>query len=84
MEDDPKSAAMKARYHPQTERLMRQFLSTDGPKGASKEFQRGWVFNFEFTQEQRDVVNKLMEYGMSFDEAFDYYVALPEAQKAAK
>lgn len=38
MEDDPKSAAKKARYHPQTERLMRQFLSTDGPKGASEEF----------------------------------------------
>lgn len=77
-EDDPKSAAKKARAHPDTERLLRQFLSTDGPKGSSREFQRGYVFNFEWTQEQRDVVNKLMEYGMSFDEAFDYYMALPK------
>lgn len=80
-EDDPKSAAKKARAHPEVDGLLRQFLSVDGPKGNSKAYQRGHTFNFEFTQEQRDVVNKLMEYGMSFDEAFDYYVALPDRQK---
>lgn len=60
---------------------MRQFLNTDGPKGASAEYKRGYIFNFEFTQEQRDAVNALMAAGMTFEEAFDYYSALPDAQK---
>jgi hypothetical protein len=78
-EDDPKSAAKKERYRPSTDRLMNQFLKMEsGGLGRSKEYRRGHIFNFEWTQDQRDVVNQLMETGMSFEEAFDQVYAPPE------
>ena len=79
-EDDPKSAATKERYKPSTDRLMNQFLKMEsGGLGRSKEYRRGHIFNFEWSQEQRDVVNRLMaEQGLTFEEAFDLVYAPPE------
>ena len=55
--------------------LLRQFMRVDGPKGNNQQYDRGYEFNFRFTQEQRDEVNFLMEnMGMSFAEAFDSYM----------
>lgn len=81
-EDDPKSAAKKERYRTDTDRLMNQFLRMEsGGLGRSKEYRRGHEFTFEWPQSWRDAVLKLMEYGMSFEEAFDYWKALPERQR---
>lgn len=44
-EEDPKQIAKDERKRPEVERLLRQFL-TDGTKGNSPEFQRGWCRNF--------------------------------------
>lgn len=55
----------------EAEPLLRQFLKIETGLGNSPQYRRGWVFNFEFTQQQRDEVNRLMESGVSFDEAFD-------------
>lgn len=55
----------------EAEPLLRQFLKLETGLGHSPQYRRGWVFNFEFTQQQRDEVNRLMESGVSFDEAFD-------------
>ncbi len=55
-----------------TEQLLRQFLKMETGLGKNKAYERGHVFNFEWTQEQRDVVNKLMtDENLSFEEAFD-------------
>ena len=45
-EEDPKEAAKQARKYPETERLLRQFLHTDGPKGATEKYREGWERNF--------------------------------------
>lgn len=80
--DDPKEAAKKERYRPDTDRLMNQFLKMEsGGLGRSREYRRGHEFNFEWPQSWRDAVFKLMEHGMTFDEAFDYWKALPESQR---
>jgi len=73
--------AKKIRQSAEVEGLLRQFTNHDGPKGNGRAYQRGHEFNFDFTQAERDQVLKLMEYGMSFDEAFDYWKALPKSQK---
>lgn len=54
--------------------LMKQFLNTDGPKGNSPAYDRGYEFNFRFTQAQRDIVNWAMSEGASFEAAFDAYM----------
>lgn len=41
-EEDPKEVAKKERKTPQVERLLRQFLKTDGPKGATNAYKEGW------------------------------------------
>ena len=80
--DDPKEAAKKERYRPDTDKLMNQFLKMEsGGLGRSREYRRGHEFNFEWPQSWRDAVFKLMEHGMTFDEAFDYWKALPESQR---
>ena len=71
MHDDPKAAAKKVRNTRQVEELLRQFLKLETGLGKNAAYNRGHTFNFEWSQEQRDVVNKLMETGMSFEEAFD-------------
>lgn len=38
MEEDPKAAAKKERNTPQVERMLRQFLSVDGPKGNTAQY----------------------------------------------
>ena len=78
--NDPIGYTKYVRNLPSTERLLRQFLKVESSMDK-KAYNKGYEFNFEFTQEQRDRVNGLMATGMSFDEAFDYYVALPESQK---
>lgn len=72
IEDDPKSAAKKARYRPDTDRLMRQFLKTEVGMGKNEAYLRGHEFAFEWSPEDKAAVAKLMEYGMTFEEAFDY------------
>lgn len=58
-----------------TEQLLRQFLKMETGLGKNKAYERGHVFNFEWTQEQRDVVNKLMQdEKITFEEAFDRVV----------
>ena len=53
---------------------MRQFLKLESGAGNSSAYNRGYAFNFEFTQEQRDAVMRLMdEKQVTFDEAFDEY-----------
>ena len=69
--DDPKAAAKKVRNSRQVEELLRQFLKIETGLGKNAAYNRGHAFNFEWTQEQRDVVNQLMETGMTFEEAFD-------------
>lgn len=71
MHDDPKAAAKKVRNTRQVEELLRQFLKLETGLGKNAAYNRGHTFNFEWSQEQRDVVNKLMETGMTFEEAFD-------------
>lgn len=72
--EDPKAYAKYVRYLPETERLMRQFLKLESGAGNNSAYNRGYEFNFRFTQEQRDAVNALMANGLSFDEAFDEYM----------
>lgn len=44
--DDPKALAKSIRNTRETEGLLRQFLSVDGPKGATDDYKRGWARNF--------------------------------------
>jgi len=71
MSEDPKAVAAEERKRPEVDRMLRQFLRLESGLGNSRGFQRGWVFAYEFTQEQKDRVNRLMEEGKSFEEAFD-------------
>lgn len=41
-EEDPKIVARNERKTAQVERLLRQFLKTDGPKGATSAYKDGW------------------------------------------
>ena len=61
----------KLRNSREVEEGLRQFLKLESGLGNSSRFQRGWVFNFQFTDEQRGQVNALMEAGVSFEEALD-------------
>jgi hypothetical protein len=64
----------KIRYSRETEGLLRQFLKTEVGLGKNEAYIRGHIFNFEFNQEQRDIVNEAMrEWDLSFEEAFDAY-----------
>ena len=71
MSEDPKYIAQQERRTIETERGLRQFLKLETGLGNSKAFQRGWVFAYEFTEEQRAMVNLGMEEGLSFEDAFD-------------
>jgi hypothetical protein len=60
------------RYSNEVESLLKQF-SKYGTKNEN--YRRGHIFNFELTQEQRDIINWLMETeSMSFNDAFDAYM----------
>lgn len=54
-----------------TDQLMRQFLKLESGLGNSPAYQRGHEFAFKFTDEQKAEVNKLMDAGASFEDAFD-------------
>jgi hypothetical protein len=43
--NDPKELARQTRGTPEVERLLRQFV-TDGEKGNTPEYKRGWARNF--------------------------------------
>lgn len=62
-----------------TDQLMRQFLKLETGLGNSKEFNRGWIWNFEWCSEdpakaRPDLVRRaqaMMEKGVAFEDAFD-------------
>lgn len=65
--------AKEERKQPGVERLLRQFLTVETGQGKSPEYRRGYEFNFEFSQEQRDCVLDLMSaFQLTFEGAFDY------------
>ena len=70
---DPISYTKYIRNLPSTERLLRQFLKMETGLAKNEAYARGHRFNFEFTQEQRDIINKLMDGGLTFEEAFDEF-----------
>lgn len=47
VEEDPKEAARKERKTPQVEKLLRQFMDLDGPKGTSKAYRANYDSIFE-------------------------------------
>lgn len=59
------------RYSRECEQNLRQFLKLETGLGNSPAFQRGYIFAFEWPQHLRDAVNKRMEEGMCFADAFD-------------
>jgi hypothetical protein len=44
--NDPKVLANQIRNTREAEAGLRQFLSTDGPKGNNSDYKRGWARNF--------------------------------------
>jgi hypothetical protein len=42
-EEDPKTAAKKELATPEAQRLLRQFVNTDGPKGTTNEYRAAWI-----------------------------------------
>ncbi len=70
--NDGKSYARYIRGQRSTEQLLRQFLKLETGLGKNQAYARGHTFAFEWTQEQRDEVNKIMDAeGIPFEEAFD-------------
>lgn len=57
------------RYNPDTERTLRQFLSVDGPKGATEKYRLRHVYTFDLSTEDKARVDKLREDGMEFEDA---------------
>lgn len=45
-EEDPKEVAKKELRTPEAQKLLRQFVNTDGPKGNSAAYQEGWERTF--------------------------------------
>lgn len=78
--EDPIGYAKYVRGLRSTEELLRQFLKVETGLGKNAAYNRGHEFTFEWTQEQRDVVNHLMTLGMTFEEAFDYHKRVMSAQ----
>lgn len=70
-EEDPKIVARNERKSPEVEKLLRQFLSTDGPKGVTDEYRARHEFSFKWTDEQRAKVNRRLEEGIPFIVAFN-------------
>ena len=77
--EDPKAAAKKMRNTREVEGLLRQFLKMETGLGKNAAYQRGHVWNFEWCSSDPAKaqpakvaeVNRLMNEGLSFDEAFD-------------
>lgn len=82
--DDTIDAAKELRRDRQAQQMLRQFI-TDGPKGNNPAYDRGYEFNFRFTDAERSDVNFLMESrGMTFAEAFDTFIEYRRTQKESK
>lgn len=79
--NDPIGYAKYVRGLRSTENLLRQFLKTETGLGKNEAYHRGHTYAFEFTKEQQEKVQGLMASGMTFEEAFDYYMRLPEGQR---
>lgn len=75
--DYDKDDVKKVRRTREVERLLRENLGYDGPKGNGVAYKRGHEFSFGFTDAQRHDVNTLIEMGWSFEDAFDYVKAGP-------
>lgn len=56
---------------PAEDRTLRQFLNLDGPKGATPEYRRKWVYNFQWTQDRRDEHTRRLAAGASWESAFE-------------
>lgn len=72
----------KLRNTPAVQQQLRQFMKLETGLGNSPEFQRGYTFAFEFTEERKAEVNHLMEVGMTFEEAFDAVWGRIKAEEA--
>lgn len=81
--DDPKAAAKRIRNTREVEGLLRQFLKMETGLGKNAAYQRGHVWNFEWCSSDPEKaqpakvaeVNRLMDKGLPFDEAFDLVVS---------
>lgn len=75
-EEDPKIVARNERSSPEAERMLRQFLNTDGPKGNSKNYDKGYEFAFKWSDERKLRLLSVMEdMGCSFEKAYDLVVS---------
>lgn len=62
------------RYNPETEKTLRQFLSMDGPKGATDRYRLRHTYTFDLAAEDQARVDKLVEDGMEFESAVELVV----------
>ena len=71
-EKDPKITARDERQSPDTEKLLRQFLNHDGPKGSSGGYGRRHDFMFAWNEAKKARLMELMRtHGYDFDQAFE-------------
>lgn len=74
MSNDDTYDLSKEKRNPLAQKLLRGFLNTDGPKGNNPDYDRGYEFNFRFSDEEKKAVLELMEKeGLLFADAFDKY-----------
>lgn len=67
---------------PAAQKMLRQWLNTDGPKGNNPQYDRGYEFTFRFSDEDRKFVLGMMERsGRTFEDAFDLYVEFLKAKE---
>lgn len=67
----------RVRYSRQVESLLKQFQKwgEGGAQAQNKDYDRGYIFAFEWPQWRKDMVNNLMSGGSSFEEAFDFVMS---------
>lgn len=74
---DPIGYAKYIRNQRSTEQLLRQFLKLESGLGNNPAYSRGYTYAFQWPEEKKAEVNKLMSEGLSFEEAFDRVNAGP-------
>lgn len=60
-EDDPKEVARQERNSPECQRLLRQFVNTDGPKGTTRAYRNNFDTIFRKTCQLCGTVRKSSE-----------------------
>lgn len=75
-----KDYAREVRKSPMVEGLLRQFLRAESGQSQNPNFDRGYEFAFRWSEESKAKVNRLMELGMTFEEAFDYQIRVEKEQ----